>query len=376
MTVSPVRPRTVVFCWSQISGYMAACWRALSAVPGLDVIVVAEQSILQRDHTDFGKELLGGIRCELLTASQMTNTHQVAAAVQKLQPDVVVISGWFNPAYRVLAANVDRKHTQLVLAIDTPWKGTARQRVARLAMARFFHRFDAIVVASERSWQLARRLGFEERLIHRGTYGFDYDSFAPVHQQRLERADGWPRSFLFMGRYVHDKAIDVLLKGYSEYRASRDDVWTLTCCGAGPLGSLIRGLEGVVDRGFIQPDDQPAMLVEHGVFVLASRYEPWGVVIAEAAAAGLPIICSEACGASIDLVRSCFNGLTVATDESRALASAMAWMHDRYQELPEMGRRGRELASAYSAQMWARRWTRLFEELADRSPRAQQQAMR
>ena len=89
---------------------------------------------------------------------------------------------------------------------------------------------------------------------------------------------------------------------------------------------------------------------------MPSRYEPWGVAIAEAAAAGLPILCTEACGASVELVRPYYNGLIVPTDDAQSLADAMIWCHAHRDRLAEFGERGRSLAAAYSADVWAERW--------------------
>jgi glycosyltransferase involved in cell wall biosynthesis len=62
-------------------------------------------------------------------------------------------------------------------------------------------------------------------------------------------------------------------------------------------------------------------------------------------------------------VRPYYNGITVATRDVDALADAFAWAHQQTSEqLAEMGRRGRELAAAYSAQMWAQRWAQAARE--------------
>ena len=37
--------------------------------------------------------------------------------------------------------------------------------------------------------------------------------------------------------------------------------------------------EGVSDIGFVQPSELPRVFLEHGAYVIASRYEPWGVAI-------------------------------------------------------------------------------------------------
>ena len=145
------------------------------------------------------------------------------------------------------------------------------------------------------------------------------DTSAEVH--------GRDSSFI-VGRYVPQKDLHTLVKAYSLYRATVRHPWGLTCCGTGPDAALLEGVPGVEDIGFAQPQDLPAILERHGAFVLASQYEPWGVVIAETAASGLPIICTTACGASIDLVRPYYNGLLVTPGDAAALSRALRWMHD------------------------------------------------
>jgi glycosyltransferase involved in cell wall biosynthesis len=187
----------------------------------------------------------------------------------------------------------------------------------------------------------------------RGVYGYDDQRLGYVLEERLQN---WPRNFLYVGRYVHEKAIDLLLDGYARYRDVIEDPWPLTCCGRGNMAGAIAGAAGAVDSGFVQPDQLPGMLLRHGAFILVSRFEPWGVALAEAMASGLPAICSEACGASVELVRHQHNGLIIPTDNPKALAEAMAWMHMHYDRLPEMGRHAREFAIPFAAQGWAQRW--------------------
>lgn len=58
-------------------------------------------------------------------------------------------------------------------------------------------------------------------------------------------------------------------------------------------------------------------------FILPSLIEPWGLVVNEALAAGLPVIVSENCGCAPDLVKEGVNGYTVHPDDIRQIASAI-----------------------------------------------------
>ena len=55
--------------------------------------------------------------------------------------------------------------------------------------------------------------------------------------------------------------------------------------------------------------------------------------------------------------------LPCATDDADAMANAMRWVREHYDQLPEMGHHSRQLAAGYSAQVWADRWLNMFKEL-------------
>ena len=355
--------KRVVICWAGISGYLAAGWRALAAVEDIDLHVVTYGP--KRDSmARFDDSLLEGVPCTLLEKEALlADPAMVEPIVSRHEPDVVVIPGWMIPAYRRLPSARSLSGARFVLGMDTPWRGTWRQRMARWRLAPLLRRVDRVMVTGERCWQYARHLGVPERAIRRGVYGIDYDAFASAGAQRCTAAEGWPRHFIYVGRYVKSKGLDVLLKAYQRYRECHEQPFALSCCGSGPLQAQLAAAPGVTDHGFVQPADLPRVLSEQGVFVMASRFDPWPLAIVEACASGLPVICTEACGSSVELIRPYDNGLTVPTDDADALAAAMSWMHAHTVALPAMGQRGQALAAAYRPQLWARRMAGLVREL-------------
>jgi glycosyltransferase involved in cell wall biosynthesis len=354
----------IVICWTDFSGYVAACWRELAAQPDIDLNVVCFEPGGAAARTGFNEKLLDGIPHRQLSATERQDSKTIAEIVAAANPDIVVVPGWTNAAYSQLTAEPRLESARFVMAMDTPYRGDFRQRVSRLVLSGFLRRIDRVVVSGERSFVYAKQLGFTERQIMKGVYAFDQQLFnAAAIDRRLARPDGWPRRFLFMGRYVPVKALDVLVSAYRVYRDAAAQPWPLDCYGMGELAPLLANQLGVTDKGFVQPADQPAVFEDHGAFILPSRYEPWGVVIAEAMATGLPAVCSTACGAAGTLVLSYYNGLEVPPDDVAALAQAMHWIDDHYVELPMLGRRAAVVAEGCSARLWATRWRHLFEDL-------------
>jgi glycosyltransferase involved in cell wall biosynthesis len=338
----------IVVCWLGLQGYAAACFRALDRTPSVDLHVI---------HLDFEdvprqEELLDGVSNERFMAS--APNPGIAESVARHRPDVVLLCGWFYPAYRALLDHPALTSTRFMLGMDTPWSGSLPQRVNVVRLRSFMRRMTKVIVAGARSAEFARRLDPTPGKVVTGLYGFDFDTFAQVGAA-ADREGDWPRRFLFAGRYVPIKGLDVLMAAYEQYRSRVTEPWPLDVCGAGPEEGLFKSRPGVHDLGYQLPSALPAIFASHGAFIMPSREEPWGVAIAEAAATGMPLICTDICGAVADLVRPYYNGLIVPAGDVPALADALIWLHEHPERLPIMGRRGRELAQAFAATAWADR---------------------
>jgi glycosyltransferase involved in cell wall biosynthesis len=356
----------VVICWTHISGYMAACWRALASRGEVDFRVIGFKSNVSGLDIKFQDDVVAGLDVRLMSPDEIDDPDFVRAQVVQHDPDIVVLPGWAYRSFRKLVEAPELRRARFVMTMDTPYQGSLRQTLGRYKIAGYLGHIDRVIVPGERAWQLARYLGVSEEKIRRGQYGVDYTTLAPLIEQRRSQPGGWPRRFLFTGRYTEEKGLDILLRAYRAYRDSVNDPWALTCCGTGNLESLFGDAPpGVNNMGFVQPSQLPHVMVDHGTFVLPSRFDPWPLVIVESCAAGLPVIHSDACGSAVELVRPYFNGIGVATGNVDALVSAMRWCHENHEKLPDMGARGQALAAAYSAEAWATRWTRMFQELSD-----------
>lgn len=353
--------KTIVFCWSDISGYMAACWRALAKKDDINLFIIAFQA---KTETAFDQALMTGIPSKLLSLEERQDRALIENLVTELKPDILVVSGWLHPPYRHLLLSNTLSHIPCIMGMDTPWQGTWKQRLAPFLLSRYLKRMTQVVVTGERSWIYAHKLGISPEKIRKGLYGIDYDRFSDLWQTRQNLArqnnQNWPRSFLFLGRYNPIKGLDILVQAYQHYRQSVEQPWDLICCGQGDLEHLLRDQPGISNQGFVQPTDLPQVLKQAGVLILPSRFDPWPLALVEAAAAGLPILCTDACGSAVEVVRQGYNGWITATGSVPALAQTLIRIHQTTEtsqlDLTTWGKRSQSLAAPYSAQVWADHW--------------------
>jgi glycosyltransferase involved in cell wall biosynthesis len=274
----------------------------------------------------------------------------VVDLVDRLRPDVLLVTSWHHGVY-VRIARAWRHRALRLMLMDNSWRSTAKQW-GGMAVSRLYLKpaFDIAFLPNERQRVFAKKLGFTDSQIWDGVYCCDQPRFEVDRDSRPED----PQTFLSVGRLVASKGVNVLLQAYAAYRQSVEGPWPLHIAGTGPLAEAAGAAEGVVTLGFQQPAAMPEVFAGAGCFVLASIFEPWGLVIHEATASGLPIICTTACGASVDLVRNGYNGLTVAAGSVEALTDAMVAIStmatDRRRE---MGQASVSLSRQLTPQRWA-----------------------
>ncbi len=347
----------IAYCTSHIAPYMASCWRALSARTDAEFHAVAwTPGIGLAPFTD---ALMEGVSHTFIDKGDPDTLRKSRAALEAFDPDVVVVGGWLNPAYRTLA-QAKTAGARYFMSLDTPYRFTHRQRIGRYRFGRYFKSLEGVIATGERSATLARVLGFPEYRILRGMYGVNVTEWSKLHAQRTAHEGGWPKRFLYVGRLNERKGTDVLGDAYTRYRGSVSDPWPLTVCGKGPSEEAIAKVEGVDFRGFVQPHELPAIKSESAALLIPARFDPWPLVVVESCASGMPVIASSACGSTVELVREFYNGITFDVNRTDHLALAMKWMHEHHDRLPEMGARAIDMARPYASEMWAERHMQWF----------------
>jgi glycosyltransferase involved in cell wall biosynthesis len=96
-------------------------------------------------------------------------------------------------------------------------------------------------------------------------------------------------------------------------------------------------------RGDLAEDALAAEYVAADIFALLSPHEPWGVVVNEAAASGLPLVLSDRVGAAHDLLLDGENGFLVPAGEVSAATVALGRLAADASLRRSAGARSREL---------------------------------
>ena len=127
--------------------------------------------------------------------------------------------------------------------------------------------------------------------------------------------------------------------------------WELWCLGAGNLEPAEH--PKIKHFGFVQPKDLEPILEQCGVFVLPSRFEPWGVVAHEYAAAGFPLLLSDEVGAKEAFLEEGKNGFVFNSSNPKELKNVLKKVINlSSKELILMSEKSHHLAQYNSPEIW------------------------
>ena len=265
------------------------------------------------------------------------------------------------PGLNLASARFGRDSCVRVAQDHRPFVGRPRTLIE--SYVRYAGRLDAFLTLTQADARKYRKvLGREVgvRAIGNGTPAYD----GPL-------ADQTSRTVVAAGRLSRTKGFDILIDAWSQVAAAHPD-WNLQIWGEGELRPELarqiaeRGLTGVVElKGFSQ--ELQAEMARASVFVLSSRAEGYPRVILEAMACGVPVVSTDCPSGPREMIDSGVDGVLVPSKDPVALAGGI---NDLIERGPEgrraMGAAGRARTLRMSQAVVARRWEKLFTELAER----------
>jgi len=195
---------------------------------------------------------------------------------------------------------------------------------------------NAFVVPGKSSFAYARTLGASEQAIFTAPNAVDNTFFATqaestrAHANEFQEKLKLPSRFiLFVGRLVPEKGVFDLLEAYAKLESSLRSEVGLVFAGDGVSREALaqqakRISPGVICfPGFAQREELAGLYALAETLVLPTHSDPWGLVVNEAMACGLPIVVSSVAGCRADLVEDGWNGYVVPPRDSEKLSLAI-----------------------------------------------------
>ena len=240
-------------------------------------------------------------------------------ALRAFRPTVVVAWEYGPTALRAWAWCARRRVPLVIFSENTPHI-VERLPAAQLRLHRWLAgRAKGFIAASSAARERFLALGADPDAVEVSLQSFDP---GPI-RKAAPRHDG-PVRLLTVARLVPDKNVGGLIEALAKSGLTAAEA-ELHVVGSGPLEAELRAQAAGLNvhfAGYTAPGDLPAAYAAADVFVLPSRFEPFGVVVREAVAAGLPVVCSPTVGAAGDVAVEGRNALLPRGPEELVAALA------------------------------------------------------
>ncbi len=269
--------------------------------------------------------------------------------LERIAPQAVLITGNY-PRANLIAAVWARKRGRALyyLADSNPLdrRNLRRNWLNSLLLGMVLRRATRILSIGTRNAEFYMQYRDKEQL------GEALLPFPLPHlHRRFESVGPAPNSvfvFLVFGRLDDVKAVDKVISAYALLDLQSRQRSRLLIAGDGSSRSALEsqaealGLSGRVEfLGSVPSDQAPRIFGEAHALVLASRDEPWGLVVNEALSAGIPVIGPFWIGAFADLVLHGETGLVTQDNTPVQLAAAMRTLLADPARAARMGQAGR-----------------------------------
>ncbi len=253
-------------------------------------------------------------------------------------PSAIFLVGYAYPSHLRLILWAHRRIPLLLWGDSNALGDTARGirgALKKLLLTRIIKRCAAVLPCGESGRQFFARYGARPDRTFLCPADPDYrliDSPNPETLRAVAERYSFPasrRRLVCCARLVQLKRFDSAIDAFVSIADDRPD-WDLVIVGDGEMRDAWRArvpqrfARRVIWTGFLKDPAETAAVYRHShVFVHPGDFEAWGVVVLEAAAAGLAMIVSNVVGAAVDMVRPGRNGSLVAPGDVAEIALAM-----------------------------------------------------
>jgi glycosyltransferase involved in cell wall biosynthesis len=366
--------RRLVILTEIIAPYRIPVFNALAQLEGIElhVIFLAETDpgfhdwLVYKEEIFFSHQVLPSHRWRWQRNNVLVN-RGVNAALRKASPEIILCGGYgYLASWQALLWARRNRVPFLLWAESTARDLRANNRLIEFLKDKFMGKCDGFVVPGKSSQKYLESFGISPQRIFTAPNAVDNDLFGRAADNF--RGNGAkcraelklpPRFFLFVGRLTVDKGVFDLLRSYGTLSPELRARVGLVFAGDGPArAELERRSENltpgsVLFPGFIHREKLANYYALAEVFVLPTHTDTWGLVVNEAMACGLPIICTDVAGCVADLVEDGWNGRLVPARSVEQLSRALEQLARDPETIRVMGENSKKRIVHYSARACA-----------------------
>jgi glycosyltransferase involved in cell wall biosynthesis len=334
--------------------YTSVLFRGLSAGLGVPLTVHYRERALATHPWQSSHD--AGFSSRVRSAGRALDTELLRIAVRE-RDALLVVGGWNDAT--MLSVLVLRRLLGLPYAVftDTPdetWlvrskpKAWLRARILRWILGGA----SRVMGTGRPALELLEAMGTDrERLVN-----LPYLIEADRYRAREPSRAGDVVHLLSVGQLTQRKDLETALEAFAQLRSEGVDRFRYRLVGAGPDEQSLRaratalGLDGQVEiTGWLEGDALVDCFAQGDVLIHPCVFEPYGVVVLEAMAAGLAVVCSDRTFAALDRVVDGESGFIFRTGDAADLASKLRPLIEAPERIDSIGEAARREARAWPA---------------------------
>ena len=366
--------RRLVILTEIISPYRIPVFNALAQQEdvALHVIFLAETDAAQRqwrvykEEIRFSYQVLPSWRWRIGNRNVLLN-RGVRSALNKASPEAVICGGYsYFASWEALWWARSHNVRFVLWSESTRYDARGGYSWVEWLKAYFLKRCDGFVVPGQASVEYLQWLGRSRDSIVVAPNAVDncwfqaQAEYIRVRDLEFRQKLRLPERFiLFVGRLIPEKGVFDLLEAYAKLDAEVRSKVGLIFAGDGTSRAELERRARVISPGticfpgFTHREDLAGLYAYAEALVLPTYTDPWGLVVNEAMACGLPIIVSSVAGCAADLVEEEGNGYIVPPRDAERLSAAIDSLVRNPELRQQMSARSSERIRSYSPEACA-----------------------
>jgi glycosyltransferase involved in cell wall biosynthesis len=365
-------------------------WEIIAAAPGVDLkVFVLTRTLPRRRDWDvhaeekFDVEIIGAMK---QAVSGKVPGGRADRDMRLLAPRLARhVAAWKPDA--LLCTNISEFVTLFPLRFthgipigvsvaDTPHTASCYRALRQRIRAFLYRRMDFHAAYGSEAKKYLESIGIAGHGVRHSMWSVDNSLYARGAYRRGKPADARTR-WISVGALIPLKGFAELLEAWRsqspEFLASNQ----LVVVGEGPEEARLRKFiddelppESAVLAGYRTPQELIPLYKESDVFIFPTLKDTWGLVVNEAMASGLPVVCSRYAGCHSDLVQSS-NGVVIDPMQPDSLAREIDEFWKRRERWEQMGKASTEIISDFTLEATASSIIEAAQEAVDRTGRVQ-----